>query len=125
MSAAPPSTIACLYSSRRAGLGRGDERRADIGEVGAHRLGGEHRAAGGDRARQGQRPVEPFADFLDQRERRPAPGMAAGAGGDRDQPVGAFLDRLARVAVVDDVVERDPAPAVDRIVELARARPAR
>ena len=51
--------------------------------------------------------------------------MAAGAGGDRDQPVGAFLDRLAGEAVVDDVVERDPAPAVDRVVELDRARRAR
>ena len=48
--------------------------------------------------------------------------MAAGAGGDGDDPVRAFLDRLAGEAVVDDVVKRDPAPAVDRLVELdARA----
>ena len=51
--------------------------------------------------------------------------MAAGAGGDRDQPVGAFLHRLAGEAVVDDVVERDAAPAVNRVVQLGRARPAR
>ena len=44
--------------------------------------------------------------------------MAARAGGDGDDPVGAFLDRLAREAVVDHVVERDPAPGVDRLVEL-------
>ncbi len=48
--------------------------------------------------------------------------MAPSAGGDGDQPVGALLDRLPRIAIVDDVVERDPAPAVDRMVEfLARA----
>ena len=46
--------------------------------------------------------------------------MAAGAGGDRDQPVGALLDRLAGEAVVDDVVQRDPAPAVDRVVHPRR-----
>ena len=37
--------------------------------------------------------------------------MAAGARRDRDDPVRALLDRLAREAVVDDVVQRDPAPA--------------
>ena len=37
-------------------------------------------------------------------------------------PSAPFLDRLAREAVVDDVVQRDPAPRVDRVVELdARA----
>ena len=44
--------------------------------------------------------------------------MAAGAGRDRDQAVGAFLDRLAGEAVVDDVVEGDAAPGVDRVVHL-------
>jgi hypothetical protein len=43
--------------------------------------------------------------------------MAASAGGNRDQPVGAFFNRLMRVAVVDNVVERNPAPGVDRIIE--------
>src|SRR3546814_9433266 len=42
--------------------------------------------------------------------------------GDGDQPVGGLFDRLAREAVVDDVVERDAAPAMDRLIEfLARA----
>ena len=44
--------------------------------------------------------------------------MAASAGRDRDHPVGAFLHRLAREAVVDDVVEADPAPAVHRLIDL-------
>src|SRR3546814_686357 len=48
--------------------------------------------------------------------------MAARAGGDGDQPVGALFDRLAREAIVDDVVERDAAPVMHRLVELlARA----
>ena len=37
--------------------------------------------------------------------------MTAGAGRDRNDSVGAFLDRLACEAVVDDVVKRDSAPA--------------
>ncbi len=53
-----------------------------------------------------------------ERERRQPPGMAAGARRDRDDAVGAFLHRLAREAVVDDVVQRDPAPGVDALVDL-------
>ena len=49
--------------------------------------------------------------------------MAAGAGRDRDQAVGALLDRLVSEAVVDDVVERDAALAMHRLVHLdARAQ---
>ena len=48
--------------------------------------------------------------------------MAAGACGDRDQPVGALFDRLVGEAVVDDVVQRQPAIAVHgRIDVLAGA----
>jgi hypothetical protein len=48
--------------------------------------------------------------------------MAPCPGSDRDQPVGALVDRLPGEAVVDDVVERDAAPAVNRLVQfLARA----
>ena len=48
--------------------------------------------------------------------------MTAGAGRDRDDAVCAFLDGLAGEAVVDDVVQRDSAPRVHRLVELdARA----
>jgi hypothetical protein len=48
--------------------------------------------------------------------------MATRARCDRDQAVGALLDRLARKAIVDHVVQRDTAPAVDRGVQvLARA----
>jgi hypothetical protein len=49
--------------------------------------------------------------------------MAARTGRNRDQPVSAFLDRLAGEAVVDDVVQRDATPAMDRSVKvLARAQ---
>ena len=49
--------------------------------------------------------------------------MTAGAGRDRDQPVGAFLDRLMGEAVVDDVVQRQAAVGVDGGVDvLARAQ---
>ena len=48
--------------------------------------------------------------------------MAAGAGRDRDQAVGALLDRLVGEAVVDDVVQRHAAIGVHRRVDvLARA----
>src|SRR6185437_7858872 len=40
----------------------GDERRADVGEVGAHRPGGEDRSAVRDRARQRDGTIEPIAD---------------------------------------------------------------
>ena len=50
------------------------------------------------------------------------PGMAAGAGRHRDQAVGALLDRLAREAVVDDVMHRHAAIGMDGGVDvLARA----
>ena len=69
-----------------------------------------------------QRPVEPFADVLDEREGRDRAGVAAGAGRDRDQSVRALLDRLAGEAVVDDVVQHDPAVGMDgRVDVLARA----
>ena len=96
----------------------GDEGAADIGEVGAHRLRRQDRVAVGDRAGQRERAVEPGADFLDQGEGRDRPGMAARAGGHRDQAVGALLDRLAGEAVVDDVVQHDAAIAVHRLVHL-------
>ena len=49
--------------------------------------------------------------------------MAAGPGCHRDQPVRALLDRLAREAIVNDVVQRDAAPAMHRGVQvLARAQ---
>ena len=48
--------------------------------------------------------------------------MAAGACRDRDQAVGALLDRLVREAIVDDVVQRHAAVGVHRCVDvLARA----
>ena len=44
--------------------------------------------------------------------------MAAGARRHGDQAVGALLDRLARMAVVDHVVQHDAAIGVDRLVDL-------
>ncbi len=104
------------------GFDRGDPGRADIGEVRAQRLRAQHRRAIGDRARQRDRTFEPFANFLHQGERRLRAGMPARAGGDRDEPVGTLFNRLVRETVVDDVVHRDAAPIVHRLVQfLARA----
>ena len=48
--------------------------------------------------------------------------MPAGTCGHRDQSVGALFDRLARKAVVDHIVQHDPAPAVRRLIDIfARA----
>ena len=62
--------------------------------------------------RQGQRAVKPLADFLDQRKRALHARVATGTGGHGDQAVGALLDRLAGVLVVDDVVQHHAAVAV-------------
>ena len=72
----------------------------------------------GDGARQQQGSVEPRADLLDQCERRLCPGMSAGTGGHGDDAVGALLDGLVCEAVVDDVVEDDPAVGMDGFVDL-------
>ena len=48
-------------------------------DIASARRIGEYRAAGRDRPGQSQRTVKPFADFMDQREGRPATGVAAGA----------------------------------------------
>ena len=76
-----------------------------------------------DRTRQGDQPVEPFADFLHQCEGAEDAGMAACASSNRDQPGSALLDRLAGEAVVDHVVQGDSAPAFDRAEDfLTRAQ---
>ena len=112
-----------LVAVGRARLVGGDEGRADVAEVGAHRLRREHAVAGGDRARQRERAVEPLADLLDQRDRVLDARVAAGARGHRDQAVGALLDRLVREGVVDDVVQHDAAPRVHGVVDVgARAQ---
>ena len=105
------------------GFLRGDEGRADIGEVGAHGLGAPDSGAVGDGAGQGHRPVEPGADVLDQGEGGQGAGMAPGPGRDRDQAVGAFFDRLAGEAVGDHVMQGDAAVGMDgRVQVLAGAQ---
>ncbi len=112
-----------LVGLLRARLVRGDEGRADIGEVGAHGLRGQDGATRGDRARERQRAVEPLADFLDERERALDAGMAARARRHGDQAVGALLDGLVGELVVDDVVQHHAAPAMHGLVHvLARAQ---
>ena len=86
-----------------------NEGRPDIGEIGPHGLGRKNGVARRDRPRKKERPFEPGADVVNERERRGRPGVAAGAGCDRNEAVGALLDRLQRETVVDDVVQRDPA----------------
>jgi hypothetical protein len=44
--------------------------------------------------------------------------MAAGAGGNGDQPVRALGHRLPGEAVVDDVMKRQTTPAVHSLVEI-------
>ncbi|GCC46820.1 hypothetical protein chiPu_0030698, partial [Chiloscyllium punctatum] len=107
-----------LVAFDRIGLLGRDEGGADIGEVGADDARGANGAAVGDGARQRDRPVEPLPRLRYERERRQRAGMAAGAGGDQNQAVGALLDRLVRELLIDHVVEHDAAPAVDGLVEL-------
>jgi hypothetical protein len=107
-----------LVAFGRIGLFGRDEGRSDVGEIGSGSLSRQHRTAVGDRAREDQRPVEPGADFLEQREWRPAARVPAGSCSDGDDPVGTFFHRFPRKAVVDHVMKRDPAPGMDRVVEL-------
>ncbi len=107
-----------LVGVDRARLMGGDEGRADIGHVCAHCLGGQDRAAIGDRAGQQQRPVEPLTDFLDQREGRKLAGMAAGARRHGNEAVCALSDGGIGMPVVDHVVQYDAAIGLNRLVDL-------
>ena len=96
----------------------GDEGRADVGEVRAHRLRRQHCTAAGDRAAQRHRAVEPLADFLDQRKRALHARVATGTCGHGDQAVGTLLDRLLGKEVVDDVVQHHATPGMHRVVHV-------
>ncbi len=68
-------------------------------------------------------PLEPLADFLDERERALDARVAARARRHGDQAVGTLLDGLVGELVVDDVVQHHAAPAVHGLVHvLARAQ---
>ena len=95
------------------GFGGGDPGRSDISEIRAQRLRRQDRTSVRDRARQGHQPVEPFADFLHQRERAEDTCMAACARCHGDEAAGTLFDSLARKPVVDDVVHGNAAPAFD------------
>ena len=102
---------------------RGNEGRADVGKVSAHGLRGQHRTARSNGAAECNRTAEPLADFLHQRKRAFHARMATRAGRHGDQTVCAFVNRLVRKPVVDDVVQHDAAPAVHRLVQvLARTQ---
>ena len=107
-----------LVAGHGIGLRGGDPGAAHIGEIGAQRLGRQDRTAAGDRPGQRHRPGKPGADFLHQCERRLHPGMAASPRSHRNQAIGALVDRLARIAIVDDVMQHQPAPAVYRCIDL-------
>ena len=90
--------------------------RTNIAEVGAHGFRGEDRIAGRDRAGEGDRPVEPLADFLHEGERRNNARMTARAGGDSNEAICALINSLVGKGIVDDVVEDDAAIGVDRLI---------
>ena len=71
-----------------------------------------------DGARKRHQTIEPFADFLHQREGAERAGMTTRTCCDRNEAGRAFLDRLASKAVVDDVVQRDSAPAIHGLENL-------
>ena len=88
---------------------RRNERGADVGEIGAQRLGAQHRVAIADGAGQRDRTVEPFPECVDNGERRQCAGMTARAGRHRNQAVSPLLDSLSRESVRDDVVQHHTA----------------
>ncbi len=106
---------ALLVALGRVGFLAGDEARADIGEVGADGLRGQHRGAVGDGAREQQAAVVELAHFGNQREGRQASGVPAGAGADQDQAVDARLQRALGMGDVGDVMEHQAAVALGRL----------
>jgi hypothetical protein len=107
-----------LVGVDRVRLARGDEGRADIGEIRTHHLRRADRPPVAIAPESASGPSNHSRISLDQREGGERAGMPARAGGHRDQPVRALLDRLAGEGEVDHVVHGDPAPAVDRLVHL-------
>ena len=106
-----------------AGFGSGNKGRADVGKVGPAGLGGQDGVARSNRARQGQRAIEPLANLLDQRKGVLDPGMATSARSHGDKAVGPFLNGFVRKLVVDDVMQHHTAVAVGGGVDvLARAQ---
>ena len=83
---------ALLVFLRRARLCGGDKSRADVGEVSAHGLRGQHCAAGGNRAAQSQGAIKPLADLLHQGKRAFHARMATSASGHGDKAICALLD---------------------------------
>ena len=92
----------------------GGEARAEIGEVGAHRLRCQHRGAVRDRAREQDAAIVELAHFRYQGERRQRAGMPARAVADQDQPVDARLQGALGMLHVGDVMEHQAAVAVGR-----------
>ena len=70
-------------------------------------------------------PAVPAADLVQERERAGGARVPSRPGGHRDEPVGALLHGLARVAVVDHVVQHDAAPAVHGVVDIGTGAQAR
>ena len=63
-------------------------------------------------------PVEPLANFTDQRQRRQRSSMATGPGGDGNQPVSPFFNSLLGKAIVDNVVQNHAVTAVCGLINL-------
>ena len=105
------------------GLFGGNEGRANVGKIGAHGLCGQHSTARGDGAAEHQRTVKPLANFLNQGKGAFHPGVAARACRHGNQAIGALLNGLVRVLVVDDVVQHDATIRVGgRVDVFARAQ---
>ena len=102
-------------------LAGGDETRADIGEVGAHRLGGQHVAAGGLAAGQYDgKVIAQLAYLVHQRKGIDRAGVAAGAAGHGDHAIDAGFEGLLGMAAVGNVVQRHGAPAMDTFYGVTR-----
>ena len=78
----------------------------------------ENGSAAGDRSRKDERAVEPLADFLDQSEGRKPPCMSARTGCDGDEAGRAFVDGLARIEIIDDIMQRNSAPVAHCLIDV-------
>ena len=69
-----------------------------------------------DGTRQSHRSVKPFANFADQGEGRCDTSMAACPRSDRNQAIRTFFNGFASKTVIDDIMQRNAAPAMHRCI---------
>ncbi|MNI64963.1 hypothetical protein D3C73_1204390 [compost metagenome] len=99
----------------RVTFGRADKPSAKVGQIRAEQLRGKNFMSVVQAAGQQQGLVEELADFGNQRERAPGPGVSTGPGSHGDQSIHAGFGRFFGMTTCRHVMEHQAAVAVHRI----------